>query len=94
MHTFLPLLQFCFKISEKHNPVFDPIIEMIPIIRNPKIGFKYTKNPIDLSLVLNRNETDFFMYNGTTTTPDCQRTSMWLIYTTPRYLSQSQVCFK
>lgn len=48
-------------------------------------------SPIVLSDLLPDNTKDFYRYHGSLTTPTCEETVIWTVFTTPIAVSETQV---
>jgi carbonic anhydrase len=71
----------------EHNKAFDPIWSNLPDANRPKQDVEIT---IDASLLLPK-DTNYYLYDGSFTTPPCTEQVKWVILANPVNLSKQQI---
>ena len=71
-----------------HNAMFDPVWENLP--RTPGESRHLENIVVDIDALL-PEETGYFRYDGSLTTPPCSEGVKWLVMSTPMVLSNQQI---
>ena len=86
----LTVLAFFFEISKEPNLAYEDITQMLAIVQKSKTNATFISPPALLGLLSNNFE-DYFIYNGSLTTPPCSEVVTWLDFQVPIPLSHDQV---
>lgn len=69
-HDGLAVLAFFFKIAQKPNPSYVEISKLLQKIVNPNTNASF-EEPLALEDYIHTNVNDYYVYNGSLTTPPC-----------------------
>ncbi|XP_063994670.1 putative carbonic anhydrase 3 isoform X1 [Diachasmimorpha longicaudata] len=82
-----------FKLSDRDNKDLDPIIQATEMVGSQWVGTTRAKiqQKIIPQLLLPKDKTSFYKYQGSLTTPGCQETVTWFIFTEKLTVSLEQL---
>ncbi|XP_046637179.1 carbonic anhydrase 2-like [Daphnia pulicaria] len=84
------ILAILIELERQSNPIFRHIVSQLGKIKMKKQKALLT-SPIILSDILPDNTKDFYRYHGSLTTPNCEETVIWTVFTTPIAVSETQL---
>ncbi|RZC40144.1 carbonic anhydrase 14-like, partial [Asbolus verrucosus] len=84
------LATFYNVVTKTPNLAFDPIISEIPKVAHDVNRPVQLQDPIILNNFFPSNTRNFFRYQGSLTTPNCNEVVTWILFPTPSYISPSQ----
>uniref|UniRef100_A0A914C838 carbonic anhydrase n=1 Tax=Acrobeloides nanus TaxID=290746 RepID=A0A914C838_9BILA len=92
------LAQFHFHwgLSNKVGTSLAPLEAAIQAVE-PKAGLKSSISNFAVQHLLPRNRNEFYRYNGSLTTPDCNQAVVWTVYKNTKSVTKAEVrdqCFK
>ncbi|KAL7050877.1 hypothetical protein ACKWTF_004254 [Chironomus riparius] len=86
----LAVLAFFFIITHKPNPSYVEVTKLLQQISEPDTQAAF-EEPLALEDYLHTNMNDYYVYNGSTTTPPCLEVVTWLDFYEPIQISHKQV---
>ncbi|CAO1367188.1 unnamed protein product [Diamesa serratosioi] len=86
----LTVLAFFFEISKEPNPAYEDITKILATIRKSDTNVTFTKPPT-LRGLISDNLDEYFVYNGSLTTPPCSEIVTWIDFQVPIPLSHDQI---
>lgn len=86
----LTVLAFFFSISHKPNPSYVEVSKLLQQITNPYTNASF-EEPLALEDFMHTDMNDFYVYNGSLTTPPCLEVVTWLDFYLPIQISHKQV---
>lgn len=85
----LAVMAFFFKVS-KPNPAYEEMSKLLETITKPKMVATFT-NPVALRSLVSKDITEYYVYNGSLTTPPCLEVVTWMDFYDPIEISHDQV---
>lgn len=85
----LAVMAFFFKISDS-NPAYEEMSDLLSTIVKPHTTATFTK-PLALQAFMLPNLHEYYVYNGSLTTPPCLEVVTWLDFYEPIKISHDQV---
>lgn len=85
----LAVMAFFFKISNP-NPAYEEMSELLSTIIKPETSATFTQ-PLALQDLMQTNMHEYYVYNGSLTTPPCLEVVTWLDFYDPIEISHDQV---
>lgn len=89
----LAILAYLYEVSPNPNPIYEPIVEILPDIET--VGNeKELRQPLLLGRLFAPdiiNMQDYFTYNGSLTTPPCLEVAIWIDFKDHQRLSHEQL---
>lgn len=86
----LAVMAFFFKIFKKPNPAYEEMSELLSVIQKPHTTAVF-KKPLALLDLMQSNLHEYYVYNGSLTTPPCLEVVTWLDFYDPIEISHNQV---
>ena len=86
----LTVLAFFFEISKEPNPAYEELTKMLATIIKSESNATFISPPA-LRGLLSDNLEEYYVYNGSLTTPPCNEVVTWLDFQVPIPLSHNQV---
>ena len=85
----LAVLGFFIKIGS-HNYAWDPVINHIASVRDETTPYRFP-DAFALQLLIPKDLSRFYRYNGSLTTPGCYESVIWTVFQNPIVLSYAQI---
>lgn len=85
----LAVMAFFFKISNP-NPAYEEMSELLDVIKKPHTLASFS-HPLALQEFMLPNMHEYYVYNGSLTTPPCLEVVTWLDFHDPIEISHDQV---
>jgi carbonic anhydrase len=85
----LCVMAFFFKIASA-NPAYEEMSELLSTVTKPHTKASFTQ-PLALQDLMLSNLTEYYVYNGSLTTPPCLEIVTWLDFYEPIEISHDQV---
>lgn len=85
----LAVMAFFFKIANL-NPAYEEMSELLTTITKPHSTATF-KRPLALQEMMLANMHEYYVYNGSLTTPPCLEVVTWLDFYDPIEISHDQV---
>lgn len=85
----LAVMAFFFKISNP-NPAYEELSELLDTIKKPHTSASFSE-PLALQDFMLSNMHEYYVYNGSLTTPPCLEVVTWLDFYDPIEISHDQV---
>jgi len=86
----LSVMAFFYQISSKPNPAYEELTELVASIKLPHSNATFP-DPITLNELVHANTHQYYVYNGSLTTPPCSEVVTWLDFYEPIDISHDQV---
>ena len=80
-----------FQISDKDNPVLEPIVQVLMDVRDPDMMIKAEIPAQSMRLFLPRAPERYYRYSGSLTTPKCFESVIWTVFKERQTISKRQV---
>lgn len=87
----LAVMAFFFKIANP-NPAYEEMSELLNTIVKPHTKADFSK-PLALQDLMQTNMHEYYVYNGSLTTPPCLEVVTWLDFFDPIEISHDQVSY-
>jgi carbonic anhydrase len=88
-HDGLAVMAFFFRVS-KANPAYEEMSELLATITKPQTIATFSK-PVALKDLMLVDMSEYYVYNGSLTTPPCLEVVTWLDFYDPIEISHDQV---
>jgi carbonic anhydrase len=85
----LAVLSFFFEISNSPNSAYTEMSRLLPTIKKTNSSATFVK-PLSLQSFMVSNIHQYYVYNGSLTTPPCSEVVTWLDFYDPIKISQEQ----
>lgn len=85
----LAVMAFFFKVSSS-NPAYEEMSELLATITKPHTNATFSK-PVALKDLVLVDMSEYYVYNGSLTTPPCLEVVTWLDFYDPIEISHEQV---
>ncbi|CAO1306383.1 unnamed protein product [Diamesa hyperborea] len=86
----LTVLAFFFEISKEPNPAYEEITEILAAVIKSESNATFI-NPPALRGLISDNLDEYYVYNGSLTTPPCSEVVTWIDFLVPIPLSHDQI---
>ncbi|CAO1367149.1 unnamed protein product [Diamesa serratosioi] len=86
----LTVLAFFFEVSKEPNPAYEELTKMLAHVQKSKTNATF-ENPPALRGLISDNLDEYYIYNGSLTTPPCSEVVTWLDFQVPIPLSHNQI---
>ncbi|KAG5677935.1 hypothetical protein PVAND_007649 [Polypedilum vanderplanki] len=86
----LAVLAFFFVIAQKPNPSYVEVSKLLKRIISPNTNATF-EDPLALEDYMHSNMHEYYVYNGSLTTPPCLEVVTWLDFYNPIQISHSQL---
>ncbi|CAO1306342.1 unnamed protein product [Diamesa hyperborea] len=86
----LTVLAFFFEVSKEPNPAYEELTKMLVEVQKSHSNASFI-NPPALRGLLSDNLDEYYVYNGSLTTPPCSEVVTWLDFQVPIPLSHAQI---
>ncbi|XP_060552428.1 carbonic anhydrase-like, partial [Ruditapes philippinarum] len=87
----LAVLSILFKLSTRDNPVLEPVIQVLPEVRDPDDHTLITIPATSIKHFLPKFPDRYFRYHGSLTTPNCNQAVIWSVFEQPQFISERQL---
>ncbi|XP_045168827.2 carbonic anhydrase-like [Mercenaria mercenaria] len=89
----IAVLSVLFRISLEDNPVLQPIIDVLPKVRDPDDHRLITVPPTAIKKLLPNGRDRYFRYQGSLTTPNCSEAVIWTVFEQKQFISERQLYY-
>ncbi|XP_045161154.2 carbonic anhydrase 1-like [Mercenaria mercenaria] len=87
----LAVFSILFRIAKEDNPALEPIIRVLPKVRDPDDHVLVTIPAVSIKEFLPNSPDRYFRYSGSLTTPNCSETVIWTVFEQKQYISERQL---
>ncbi|XP_045168802.1 carbonic anhydrase 1-like isoform X2 [Mercenaria mercenaria] len=87
----LAVLGILFRVSYYDNPLLEPLVQVIPSIRNPEWNSKAEIPFVSASALLPNSPEKYYRYHGSLTTPRCYESVTWTVFKERQTISEKQL---
>ncbi|XP_060553606.1 carbonic anhydrase 14-like [Ruditapes philippinarum] len=87
----LAVLSILFRLSTRDNPVLEPVIQVLPEVRDPDDHTLITIPATSIKHFLPKFPDRYFRYHGSLTTPNCNQAVIWSVFEQPQFISERQL---
>lgn len=91
MLLLLICYRYCLKVSDQHNAFLKNILDSNEPIKNSPGRVSLLKEPMAPIQLLPEDQSSFFRYEGSLTTPTCDEAVIWTVLTESLPFEMSQV---
>lgn len=86
----LMVLTLLFQVNDQSNPDLGGLIKIIQGLHNK--SEKSISQSLNLARIIPKETHEFFRYQGSLTTPECNESALFLIFANPQQIGSEQVC--
>ncbi|XP_045187671.2 carbonic anhydrase 1-like [Mercenaria mercenaria] len=89
----LAVLSILFRVSYYDNPLLEPLVQVIPYIRDPEWNNSVEIPCVAISAFLPRCPEKYYRYHGSLTTPRCYESVTWTVFKEKQTISERQLYY-